>query len=111
MPKESYAINIQRRWIKDPNDHAGNYDMLVENEDHAVLAFDSRLAAIKYAKEYLVDLIIFETNVDNKVLSEINDFTEDNRLLLYTFSLLDLDTEEKNLSFEISLKYITKHCV
>lgn len=110
MPKESYAINIQRRWIKDPNNHAGDYDMLVENEDHAVLVFDSRLAAIKYAKEHLVDLIIFETG-DRRVLSEINDFTEDSRLLLYTFSLLDLDTEEKILSFEISLKYITKHYV
>lgn len=107
MTNELYAINVKRVWIKDPHDLAKNYDKLVEDEAFRVVVLDTRAKAIEYAKRYLFDLFVSELNTTTMLL-EINDLTDTNQLILFTFLLCDKNNE-RTVDYEVSLKRVALH--
>lgn len=108
MTNELYAINVKRVWVKDPHDLTENYDKLVEDEAFRVVVLDTREKAIEYAKRYLFDLFAAELDAVT-LLAGINDLTDTNQLVLFTFSLNDRDKDERIVDYEVSLKRVALH--
>ena len=104
---ELYALNIKRVWINNPHDLTENYDKLVEDEAFRLVVLDTRAEAIEYAKRYLFDLFVSELNTTT-MLCEINDLSDTNQLILFTFSLYDKN-DERTVDYEVSLKRVALH--